>query len=1266
MNPTQLKPSLDLLRKEYVLVQAWKKTAAYIRYHNWFSDTLALDRAAVDLREFLGSVADSLRSPEAWTGSPLRMVPAPKTQRWHLPGGDCWEPFERAQNEASLRPLAHVQLRDQVVATALMLCLANRVETRQGDPRESVREKVSRRNVISYGNRLFCDNDGGELRHRWGSAKLYRAYFQDYKTFLSRPEIVAETLLPSKGRRCFIVQSDLAQFYDRVRPKHLATTLRALQKGNDESEFFDLAERVLSWTWDPRDRSDVSNYANQAKIRDFSHVALPQGLVSAGFFSNVALLDFDKEVRGAIGSDIGKGVRLEDCCRYVDDFRIVVTLAGQDSDRERVLEFVREEVLSWLRKLLAAKAPDLSWKEEKTKAAEVGGTERPLVRQSTKMNRIQSAVSGGFDAIGGNEILDAIQGLVRSQEALSHGTGEGSWDHSPVPDIKDEAVARFAAARFRTTYRSIRPLLEDASEGYDRLQDTGPDADNFSSRRVRTQPELDEDARVYALRLVERWIFDPSNVRLLRIGLDLWPDAKVLESVLVLLRPFTEEDGPSGAPQKVAWYCLAEILRAGATETGLVEEQECLPSDLNLAAYREVLCGEAQRLEKLPSSQVPWYLRQQALLFLAAVAPMGFEFVKARKCKETNRYRRLIRFLRGSSAPVKSSEYAILAVLARRSFSSAARSCTLVQKGLMSVRSREVAREIASRDPSFAHELYASTENPLSTPDERAILREDLGVIHEDGSKSPQSLAEMVMLADVQNPALRDELSILRFTRAFIEAIKRVGAENEVIGPTRIRLELVPSAKSTRIKSVEILSSRNPNVDLLFAPPKWCEPDDRWRFQVGFILRFILSRSPDFTRMVRQPHWKEAASAYRPAESHWYQRLYGFFNGQEAFGDDWLPITDWMEHFLAALLQWPGCQVSEQFSWVHDGIEAAQPRILARIRVLEGKYGDATQTLLLPMVTRRPTANAADRPLRACVVQTAIPSAKDFQVSDLTLSDPEMRQKHRKHLSAALAAVERMLALRETHKKRDGRLDWLILPELSVHPADVKTHLVPFARKHKALILAGLTYQELFSGQPFINSALWIIPEWSDSYGLQIRTRRQGKRHLAPSEQAFNSQSPRLQGFRPCQWLIGFPWSSNPNTPPLWLTASVCYDATDLRLAADLRQESDIFAIPALNRDVKTFDQMALALHYHMFQLVIVANSGEFGGSNAYWPSQDPNTRQIFHLHGQPQASIAFMEVDDIADFMSRRQPPPPLPPPTHPIAVAPNAGWKSPPAGLR
>ena len=136
--------------------------------------------------------------------------------------------------------------------------------------------------------------------------------------------------------------------------------------------------------------------------------------------------------------------------------------------------------------------------------------------------------------------------------------------------------------------------------------------------------------------------------------------------------------------------------------------------------------------------------------------------------------------------------------------------------------------------------------------------------------------------------------------------------------------------------------------------------------------------------------------------------------------------------------------------------------------------------------------------------------------------------------------------------------------------------------------------------------------------------------------------------------MIGYPWSSTDGTRPVWLTAAVCYDATDLGLAADLRDVSDVLAIPALNKDVKTFDQMALTLHYHMFQLVVVANNGQYDGSNAYWPRSKDHVRQVFHTHGQPQASIAFLEIDDIGAFLER-----------HDVSGANADDWKHPPVGL-
>jgi hypothetical protein len=88
------------------------------------------------------------------------------------------------------------------------------------------------------------------------------------------------------------------------------------------------------------------------------------------------------------------------------------------------------------------------------------------------------------------------------------------------------------------------------------------------------------------------------------------------------------------------------------------------------------------------------------------------------------------------------------------------------------------------------------------------------------------------------------------------------------------------------------------------------------------------------------------------------------------------------------------------------------------------------------------------------------------------------------------------------------------------------------------------------------------------------------------------------------------------------ISASVCYDATDLALASDLKGRSDFYIICALNKDVGTFDRMAEGLHYHMFQAVMVVNNGQFGGSNLFIPFEETYHRQVLHFHGQPRRQL--------------------------------------------
>ena len=215
-----------------------------------------------------------------------------------------------------------------------------------------------------------------------------------------------------------------------------------------------------------------------------------------------------------------------------------------------------------------------------------------------------------------------------------------------------------------------------------------------------------------------------------------------------------------------------------------------------------------------------------------------------------------------------------------------------------------------------------------------------------------------------------------------------------------------------------------------------------------------------------------------------------------------------------------------------------------------------------------------------------------------------------------------MLHIRRTHRdfpRADNRsLDLLVFPELAVHPDDIDPLILPFVRQHRCIVLVGQVYhpRDTAPGSPLINTALWLVPQWSPSHGLQVRRIEQGKRNLTRDERGL---SPAPVGFRPVQWLIDFQWHTNRLVRPLRISASICYDATDIALAADLKSRSDLYIVCALNKDVGTFDRMTEALHYHMFQGVILVNNGEFGGSSFFMPFGNAYERQVFHLHGQPR-----------------------------------------------
>ena len=93
---------------------------------------------------------------------------------------------------------------------------------------------------------------------------------------------------------------------------------------------------------------------------------------------------------------------------------------------------------------------------------------------------------------------------MRAQETLSTQDDAG-WPMAPTAVVRDATLARFAAARFRRTFRSIRPLLQQTDTEDDEV--SRPPAALVPLPRTRAA--LDDDARAYALSLIHAWVADP-------------------------------------------------------------------------------------------------------------------------------------------------------------------------------------------------------------------------------------------------------------------------------------------------------------------------------------------------------------------------------------------------------------------------------------------------------------------------------------------------------------------------------------------------------------------------------------------------------------------------------------------------------------------------------------------------------------------------------------------------------------------------------------
>jgi hypothetical protein len=780
-------------------------------------------------------------------------------------------------------------------------------------------------------------------------------------------------------------------------------------------------------------------------------------------------------------------------------------------------------------------------------------------------------------------------------------------------DVRDDTLTRFAAFRLCKSLRHRR-LLTDLNEQHD-----GRTAGDL----------LVQDFELTARRLVGSWAENPSLVQVLRYAFDLFPSPELLHDVLDALNRKLQDAAQLPDQASVAWYVLAELFRSAATETGKrwVNDEGFAAGDLD--AYRESLAAYAEGLLQVGGS--PWYVRQQAALLLATLNSstrlVGDEV-------ELGRYRALHEYLAGRVSVEALSEQDVLgsAVIGYQVTGDAKHFKDWLRKFSVALGKSGAVRALEHiyRGSSA---LFDAITQPGAGAAARAkgLLSRELAM-HVDSRWSlpadPLPLTWTPLSRVISHPThpFRHENALLRLAIGVV-GLSAWGEQNEHMY-TVFDLDVKcadwralddPDGPPLQVRLAPTFAARNgPRQQT----PAWCRHERAWQYALGTILRAAAVGSNDFTL-----GWRvgvEEIGWYRGLPSTSARRRLGMLHTSQALGGSVSSVTPWFTDLLSALLRWPGIE-----GWV-DAHEADRTDTPADLQVvLEGRI--AFQRVLYGRssgspVYRYPVSWQArdSRTLRIAVVQGLLPAFADFAGGMSGLDGSPYRARHRNHTASLLRLAAKKLGTYESlhGKPRKPAVDLVVLPEYAVH-VDDQDLLRAFSDETGAMLHYGLLGARHPDKGDHTNAARWLIPARTSRRRAWIEV-DQGKLHLTDEEE-------KLGVTQWCPYRVVVELQLDANTA-YRMVGAICYDATDLALASDLKNESHLFLVPALNKDIKTFDSMAAALRYHMYQHVVICNTGEFGGSTAQAPYDEEHRRTISHAHGAGQVAVAVFEVQ-VDDF---------------------------------
>ncbi|MBE0508482.1 MAG: hypothetical protein IBX50_17480 [Marinospirillum sp.] len=1277
-----------------LMALAWKKAHHYIRTTNWYADNFELDFSALNLAKLCEDWKHELAKIKF---EKLELIPAPKTQQWgfyqeqsaseenqptegvakrfadmgflgfeldeHIFCRTEWMP-KNAQ-ELKLRPLAHIGIKEQTIMTLVMMCLANEVEAQQGDPAADYKE-VHEKKVVSYGNRLYCTySEDGKAEHNYGATTLYGKYFTDYRKFLQRPYYFAHESLSeiSSDQEVYLVDLDLKKFFDCISRAKLIAKICQIAKDqkNLSKNTSPTVKHILSafdgWEWSKRSLKDFPLCkGNQEKEGAEPPKGLPQGLVAAGFFANIYMLEFDEWIAKQIDcliDDAETDLKLVDYCRYVDDMRLVlIGPSRKNSINQDPTPTIKKRLGAWLKSELDQLGLELH--PEKTKVEIYRGKAKGV---SATLEEIQSKTSGPVSHEDAGELLGQLESLlILSTHNFPDQDGERKCRPNRLEqiekstfDVRDDTLKRFAANKISTMLNSMRHFTarEIDSDGQAILGDW----DYLQERMAR--------------RLIACWSRDPALVLLLKKGLELFPSTRVLEPVLEqieYIRNYRNLIGPPSLDDlkqhAVVSYCLSEIFRHSAVVIHRKDPQ-AIPAQANVDAFFERLQNFAAELIDKQSTmskqgEFDLLISQARFLILIRLDTLLEKSTGDNKqdliFKLTKGYRNIT-----VSDELDQEKIATCILLASQLVTNIkpltrATCCLLNQP---SVNAKSILEKLAIQDKSLViliilhartlqYDWYKEEKNKKSIRELAEKLYIDIKPSAKplEKIKTPTALLKLVLRTD--NP-FANEIMVIKLMLALLNKADefKIKGQGKTLDLNQTKVlfegggyhnppEFDDFARRLIIHDIAFQSPISPVARHLLKinSEDMCQQDEAAQQEaailqkVALCIRAALAGSDDPTGFGVS---STPRAGYRGLKSTQFKRQLGLYTTPESLAGESAAFSSWITTLVSKLLKWPGIHINDQgFLWPYEMTLGAVQKLLEdRLKELKKIY---CKLSAIPGLSEKITPDwSKDKTnLTVVMVQSKLPKKKDFAENGLLLDNPQYRTKHRRHIARVAKLIIQHLEAQHLEKPKNGvrehHVDLIVWPELAVHQDD-RDILIQLSRKTHSIVFAGLGFMHQPKVKGPNNCALWIVPRKHNGNKNEI-LRLQGKQNMMADETG------KVIPWRPYQLMLELRHPQFPSELGFILTGAICFDATDIALSADLRDKSNTFLIPSLNQDVNSFDTMVDALHYHMFQHVVLVNTGEFGSSYAKAPYKDAHKRLIAHSSGNNQVAINSFDLN--------------------------------------